>query len=132
MKQIIAKCIKNKLLLSFISSYLIYCSLCYQGILVSYNILSIVIFGVIFYFIYNTEKKLEYKKELSFISILFSFVLLIGRILYNNRYSPTLDFFDELLNLKSIIYFLGNEHLTYTLSIPCCPWSWLYHLSSLQ
>lgn len=113
MKQIIAKCIKNKLLLSFISSYLIYCSLCYQGILVSYNILSIVIFGVIFYFIYNTEKKLEYKKELSFISILFSFVLLIGRILYNNRYSPTLDFFDELLNLKSIIYFLGNEQLIY-------------------
>ena len=53
MKDNLNKICHNKKIVSFIMSFTVYVSLCFQGILKSYNMLSILLFITIFYFIYK-------------------------------------------------------------------------------
>ena len=113
MKDNLNKICHNKKIVSFIMSFTVYVSLCFQGILKSYNMLSILLFITIFYFIYKIDYKHKYQKGIRMLSIVFSFILLIGRILYNFRYNPVYDSFYELFRIKNIVYFLGNFFLIY-------------------
>lgn len=105
----------NRIVISFIISVLIYCSLCFQDILVPYNILSFILFGVIYYFIYNVKIDNNYRKDLLLLSSVFSLILIIGRILYSFQYNSKIDFFDEFISLKNIVYFFGNGLLIFFL-----------------
>ena len=57
------KLITNKKIQVFIISFFIYITLCFQNILVPYNILSIFLFIIIYYAIYKIELNHTYKKE---------------------------------------------------------------------
>lgn len=105
----------NKKLITFIISFLIYATLCFQDIILPYNFLSIMIFILMFYGIYKTELDHPYKKEFSLISFFLSFLLILGRILYQFRYSKELNSLKELLCLKNIVYLFGISSLIYVL-----------------
>jgi hypothetical protein len=57
------KLINKKIIIVFIISFFIYVTLCYQDILQPYNILSIFVFIIIYYGIYNTKLNHIYMKE---------------------------------------------------------------------
>lgn len=109
----IEKVLTNKKLITFIISFLIYVTLCFQNILEPYNFLSIILFIVMYYGIYKTNLNHSYKKEFSIISIIFSFLLVLGRILYNFRYDPVTNSLKELLSIKSLVFLLGISSLIY-------------------
>lgn len=118
MKKDIIRIIKDKRSISFIMSLFIFFSLCFEKILDTYSFLSIIVFGVIYYFIYKVNLNTKYKKDLIIISSIFSILILNGSCLYNSRYNPTVDFFNELFSLSSILYLIGNGLLIYsTLSL---------------
>lgn len=109
----IEKVLTNKKLITFIISFLIYVTLCFQDIVEPYNMLSILLFIVMYYGIYKTNLNHSYKKEFSIISLILSFLLVLGRILYNLRYDPITNSLKELLSIKSLIYLFGVSSLIY-------------------
>ena len=111
----IEKVLTNKKLITFIISFLIYVTLCFQDIVEPYNMLSILLFIVMYYGIYKTNLNHSYKKEFSIISLILSFLLVLGRILYNLRYDPITNSLKELLSIKSLIYLFGVSSLIYIL-----------------
>lgn len=73
----------NNKVIKIIISIFIYAGLIFQDILPVYNILSILLFFLILYFIFNYTKKITLKKEkviLNIISIIFTMILLINMI----------------------------------------------------
>ena len=64
MKDII-NLLKNKKLVSFFISFTIYATLCFENIVTTYNLLSILLFIVIYIFIYNAKAKYNRPEELS-------------------------------------------------------------------
>ena len=119
---IIKNIIKDKKFTTLILSYIVFLSICNQNILVTYDMISIILFGVIYFFIYKTKLNNKYKKELVIFSSIFSLVLLSGKFLFINRYSPTIDFFSELLRPMNIIYLLGTGILIYSVLSLIVPW----------
>lgn len=110
----IKKVIEDKKFISLVLSYIVFLSICNQTILIPYNMISIILFVVIYFFIYKIELNNNYKKELVVFSGAFSLVLLVGGFLFTNRYSPTIDFFSEMIRPMNIIYLLGNGILIYS------------------
>ena len=109
------KLITNKKIQVFIISFFIYITLCFQNILVPYNILSIFLFIIIYYAIYKTELNHTYKKEFSIISLILSILLVLGRIIYNLRYNSTINPLKEFISIKSLIYILGISLIIYVI-----------------
>lgn len=118
----IKKIIKDKKILTLILSYIVFLSVCNQKILVPYNMISVILFGVIYFFIYKIDFNNNYKKSLIILSIIFSLILLSGGFLFKNRYSPTIDFLNELLRPMNIIYLIGNGILIYSVLSLIIPW----------
>lgn len=118
----IKKIIKDKKILTLILSYIVFLSVCNQKILVPYNMISVILFGVIYFFIYKIDFNNNYKKSLIILSSIFSLILLSGGFLFKNRYSPTIDFLNELLRPMNIIYFIGNGILIYSVLSLIIPW----------
>ena len=109
----IEKVLTNKKLITFIISFLIYITLCFIDVLEPYNMLSILLFVIMYYGIYKTNLNHSYKKEFSIISLMLGFLLVLGRILYNLRFDPVTNSLSELISIKSIIFILGISSLIY-------------------
>lgn len=109
----IEKVLTNKKLITFIISFIIYITLCFMDILEPYNMLSILLFIIMYYGIYKTNLNHSYKKEFSIISLILGFLLVLGRILYNLRYDPITSSLSELISIKSVIFLLGISSLIY-------------------
>lgn len=132
MKKELIKIIKDKRFISFIFSFIVYFSICNQTVLVPYNMLSIMLFVVIYYFIYKVNLDNKYKKELIVFSLIFSFIILSGGFLFRDRYSPVMNFFDELLKLSNIVYLIGNGILIYSILSLIVPWIVDYKLPTRE
>ena len=132
MKKELIKIIKEKRFISFIFSFIVYFSICNQTVLVPYNMLSVMLFVVIYYFIYKVNLDNKYKKELIVFSLIFSFVILSGGFLFRDRYSPVMNFFDELLKLSNIVYLIGNGILIYSILSLIVPWIVDYKLPTRE
>ncbi len=107
------KIIKNKMICSFFISLICYAALVSQGVILSYNFFSILIFIFIYYVAYKVDINKKYKKELILISLILSIIFLIGNTLYAYRYSKDVSFLSELIKLKSILYIFGNGTIIY-------------------
>lgn len=109
------KLITNKKINVFIISLFIYVTLCFQDLLVPYNILSIFLFIIIYYAIYKTNLNHIYKKEFSIISLVLSILLVLGRVLYNLRYDSVTNSLNEFISIKSLIFIIGISSLIYVI-----------------
>lgn len=109
------KLITNKKVQVFIISIFIYVTLCFQDLLVPYNILSIFLFIIIYYAIYKTNLNHIYKKEFSIISLVLSILLVLGRVLYNLRYDSVANSLNEFISIKSLIFIIGISSLIYVI-----------------
>ena len=109
------KLINKKIIIVFIISFFIYVTLCYQDILQPYNILSIFVFIIIYYGIYNTKLNHIYMKEFSIISLGLSILLVLGRVLYNLRYDSVTNSLNEFISIKSLIFIIGISSLIYVI-----------------
>ena len=110
MKDII-NLLKNKKLVSFFFFFTIYATLCFENIITTYNLLSILLFIVIYIFIYNAKAK--YNKDITILSLMFSLTLIIGKSLYIYRYNKYADIFSEIIKVKNIVFLLGMFFLIY-------------------
>lgn len=105
--------LKNKTIYSLILSLTAYSALIFQGVILSYNLFSILIFFCIYYMFYKIDIKNEYWKDLTILSLILSIVFLVGNILYTYRYSADISFLSQLINIKNILYILGNGIIIY-------------------
>ena len=89
----------------FLLSFLTYLSLIKMDIIVSYNVLSFLVF-VIIVIIYNNSllKKNCYVNITLTFSIIFSLLSIIGRNMYAYYNVYNVDIWDEIFCLRSVIY----------------------------
>lgn len=112
----------NNYIIPIILSIFTYVSLCFQDVLPTNNIFSILILLFIIYFYKNNLlEKNEHSKDIMLISLFFAIILIAGRILYTFRYSVTDSFWVELFTLKNIVYLIGNTSLIYTILVTVIP-----------
>lgn len=115
-----------KKVLPLILSIVTYAGLCLNYILPTYNISSWLIFFSLTILFYKSDLfNKENRKEILFLTILFSFIIVYGGIAYNNLYNRSSDIFKELLTLKSLLHFISAFNLIYLILINIYP-----HLAS--
>ena len=100
----------------FLLSFLTYLSLIKMDIIVSYNVLSFLLF-VIIVIIYKKSllKKNDYVNITLTFSIIFSLLSIIGRNMYAYYNVYNVDIWSEIFCLRSVIYLLGLMPLYYSI-----------------
>lgn len=100
----------------FLLSFLTYLSLIKMDIIVSYNVLSFLLF-VIIVIIYKNSllKKNDYVNITLTFSIIFSLLSIIGRNMYAYYNVYNVDIWSEIFCLRSVIYLLGLMPLYYSI-----------------
>lgn len=127
MKNIRLKDIINiKKVLPLILSIITYTGLCHIYILPTYNISSWLIFASLTILFYKSDLfNKNNQKEILFLTILFSFIIVYGNIAYANLYNRASDIFKDLFTLKSLLHFISSFNLIYLILINIYP-----HLAS--
>ena len=117
MKNILAflkKITTNQSFISIIMACFSYSSICLSGIILTYNIMSWLVFFSLIMLYLKTEifnKKL--KKEILCLSILFSFIIVYGGIAYSLMDNSELSIFSNLFSMKSLFNFIGSFNFIY-------------------
>lgn len=121
-KCLIQNLINNKLLISVIMAIFTYFCICSEEIIVPYNPISwFVFFSLILLYFKTSIYNKNYKKDIIFFSVLFSFILVFGKIVYDFQNNASASVFRELLKTKSLICFVGFFNLIYIILINIFP-----------
>ena len=111
------KLINNKILLSIIMAIFSYITICFTSSIKAYDLYSWIFFLILILFFYNfsfKENKRE-KKGIIVLSLIFSILLVVGRIIVAFQLSPSVSFLKELLKISNLVYTIGNFNLLYTI-----------------
>ncbi len=110
----ISKIQKNKYVITIILALATYVALCGQKVLPVNNFLAFLLIIPLIRTYLKTDFT-KVKKEIFAFSLIISFILVFGRILYSYRYSNTYSSFKELLRLKSLLYIIGDFSFIYSI-----------------
>ena len=110
---------QNKVLLSFIMAIFSYVSMIKSGFLGAYNFYSWLIFAllILVFYKYSFKEDKNCQTGVIILSLIFSFLLVLGRIISNFELDPYNSFLTEIFKLSFIVYIIGNFNLIYTLLI---------------
>lgn len=110
----ISKIPKKQYIVSTVLALITYVALCGQKVLPLNNFLAfLLIIPLIKAYLKTDFTKI--KRGILVFSLIISFILVFGRILYNFRYSNTYSSFKELFRLKSLLYIIGNFSFIYSI-----------------
>ena len=124
MKSLIKKIIKNEYFLAVLMAIISYVTMCKQDSLISYNLhswLILCLLLIVFKKSLNIKEKKKYNKHIIIMALIFSFLILSGRILYAFQSNPYESFWRELFQFKSLIYLFGNFNIIYCILINIIP-----------
>lgn len=93
----------KKLIISIITSCLIYCCLAQEGYINKYNIVLLPIIFFIAYFIYNCKIEKKYKKISLIISCIYSILFLFGSVIQDIMFSNSISIINSLISIHSIL-----------------------------
>lgn len=114
--------LKKPIVFSFIMAFFTYLTLVAFLQLPVYDILSLLLFVMCVMLYQNTKYKNVCSKEGLLLSILFAFLMILGRIIAHNLTNPNVSFLTELLQFKNIIYLIGLGSLFFCLLMHLLPW----------
>ena len=99
-----------------------YVAMIKSGFLGAYNFYSWVIFAILILVFYKFSFKEDKNCQTGVIilSLIFSFLLVLGRIISNFELDPYNSFLTEIFKLSFIVYMIGNFNIIYTLLINLC------------
>ncbi len=116
MKIKIKNLLQNKTILALIMAIFTYVTLCKEDSLLPYNVHSWLIFILLIIF-FNMSLKKEISSKINkhtlIWSLVFSLILVSGRIINAFMYAYDMSFWKEFLTLKSVIFLIGNFNLLY-------------------
>lgn len=115
-KDVICNLINNKILMSIIMAIFTYFIMCREGIIMAYDTISWFIFFSLIMLYFKTDiYNKKYKKDILIFSLIFSFILVFGKIVYNLQSNADASVFIELLTIRSLIAFVGFFNLLYVI-----------------
>ncbi len=113
-KHIFSRLLNNKLLISVLMAMVTYFVMCRLQIIKVYDVISWFIFLSLIIFYSKTDiYNKKYKKDIIIFSIIFSFILVFGKIVYDFQNDANKSAFIELLSIKSILCYVGFFNLIY-------------------
>lgn len=133
MKKIIKQIYNNKNFSAGVIAIISHIALCGQGVLSAYNVYSWIIFFLLFIVFKKVNidiKKIDENKGLAIIAILFSTILISGRLLNNYKYYPGINFWSEFFNVKLLFHLIGNFNIIFLILVYTIPY--FYKLSILK
>ena len=121
--------LKKYKIINIIMALITYSVLCSYGIIKSYDILSwSILILLIFMYIKIDIKNKILKKDIIFLSILFSCLFVFGNIVYSLEKNRILNVFNELINFKNLFYIIGLFNLFFILLTYLIPKLYNYSL----
>ena len=116
------KLFKDKNILTIIMACFSYSSICLMGIIETYNPFSWLIFGIICLLFYKTNiQEKKYRKEIIIMSIIYSILLIFGKIVYTFQFNKTANVFSIFFSFKTFIKLLGTFNFIFILLMNIYP-----------
>ncbi len=124
MKNKVKEFVYSKIVIAITMAIISIITLIGQDSLISYNLHTWIIIPILVIF-YNFSIKLNVDEKLKrssvIFAIIFSFIVVSGRILYLFQNDPFKSFWKELFTIRSLLYLIGNFNLLYCLLINIIP-----------
>ena len=70
---------------------------------------------ILFFYNFSFKENKNVKKGIIVLSLIFSILLVVGRIIVAFQLSPSVSFLKELLKISNLVYTIGNFNLLYTI-----------------
>lgn len=130
MKNLLSK-IEYKKIIKIFMALMTYVAIVRLEVVKAYDVISwaILLILILFYMKSNVFS-CKYKKDIIIFSIIFSFILVFGNIVYYERNNPNISFFKELFSFENLIIFVGIFNLLYVIFINILPKLVEYKLKS--
>lgn len=127
----VKKVLASNAFVSFIMASLTYYIICNMELIKVYDILSWLIYFSLIILYYKTDKfNKTMKKEVILLSLLFSFLTIFGKVVYNLQYNNELSVFRELLKIKNLFNFLGVFNILFIILVNILPKLYNFSLKS--
>lgn len=116
MKKSICKILNCKVFIVILMAVFTYSTFCFQDVLKVYDLSSWLIFISLILLFYKTDIcNKNHKTDIILLSILFSFLTVFGRIIYNFQSDAVYSCFSELFSFRSLVYIVGFFNIFYIL-----------------
>ena len=121
----------NSKVLNVLMAIITYVAICLFGSIQAYDVISWFIFlGLVLLFYKTDLNNRVLKKEIIFLSILFSIIIVYGNIVYNLKYSQTESVLRTFFQIRNIIYIIGIFNLLLIIFTNIMPKLYTYSANS--
>lgn len=121
-KDVVKSIIENKKIVSIIMAVITYFVISLKGIIGTYDVISWFIFICLIILYLKTDiYNKEFKKDIIFLSLLFTFLLVFGSIVYSFQQEAGKSVFIELFKLRTLLSFIGIFNLIYVVLVNIFP-----------
>lgn len=125
LKKSIKKLVLNKKIISFVAALISYAYLCFLHVLPAYNELSWLVLACMIFAFMKTdltcEKHKQLRKEILILTLVFSFLLRYGNLLYNLKSNNEISILRTLFTVRSLLAYIGIFNLVYLVLLNIYP-----------